>query len=39
VRYNGTIHHFVLLNPITDTPAVRSALQQAKMPSERSFTE
>jgi acetyl esterase len=29
VRYNGTIHDFVLLNPITDTPAVRSALQQA----------
>jgi acetyl esterase len=29
VRYNGTIHDFVLLNPITDTPAVRGALQQA----------
>ena len=29
VRYNGTIHDFVLLNPIADTPAVRGALQQA----------
>ena len=29
VRYNGTIHDFALLNPITDTPAVRAALAQA----------
>ena len=29
VRYNGTIHDFVLLNDLTDTPAVRGALQQA----------
>jgi acetyl esterase len=29
VRYNGTIHDFVLLNPIANTPAVRGALQQA----------
>ena len=29
VRYNGTIHDFVLLNALADTPAVRSALQQA----------
>ena len=28
VRYNGTIHDFVLLNALADTPAVRSALQQ-----------
>ncbi|MET0660192.1 MAG: alpha/beta hydrolase [Steroidobacteraceae bacterium] len=28
-RYNGTIHDFVLLNAIADTPAVRSALAQA----------
>jgi acetyl esterase len=28
-RYNGTIHDFVLLNALTDTPAVRGALQQA----------
>ena len=29
VRYNGTIHDFVLLNPITNTPALRAAIQQA----------
>src|SRR5262245_905795 len=29
VRYNGTIHDFVLLNAIADTPAVRSAMHQA----------
>jgi acetyl esterase len=29
LRYNGTIHDFVLLNAITDTPAVRGALRQA----------
>jgi acetyl esterase len=29
VRYNGTIHDFVLLNALTDTPAVRGALRQA----------
>jgi acetyl esterase len=29
VRFNGTIHDFVLLNAIADTPPVRSALQQA----------
>jgi acetyl esterase len=29
VRYNGTIHDFVLLNPLADTPAVRGAIGQA----------
>ncbi len=29
VRYNGTIHDFVLLNAIADTPAVRGAIHQA----------
>jgi acetyl esterase len=29
VRYHGTIHDFVMLNPITDTPAVRGAIEQA----------
>jgi len=29
VRYNGTIHDFVLLNPISETPAVRAAISQA----------
>lgn len=29
VRYNGTIHDFVMLNPLADTPAVRAAIAQA----------
>ncbi|MCI2416019.1 alpha/beta hydrolase [Saccharopolyspora sp. K220] len=29
VRYGGTIHDFVLLNPITETPAPRAAIAQA----------
>jgi len=29
VRYNGTIHDFVLLNALADTPAVRAAIAQA----------
>jgi hypothetical protein len=29
VRYGGTIHDFVLLNPITNTPAPRAAIAQA----------
>jgi len=29
VRYNGTIHDFMLLNPISDTPAVRGAVAQS----------
>src|SRR5262245_8245863 len=29
VRYNGTIHDFMLLNPIAHTPAVRAAVDQA----------
>ncbi len=29
VRYNGTIHDFMLLNPIANTPAVRAAVHQA----------
>lgn len=28
-RYLGTIHDFVMLNPITDTPAARGAIEQA----------
>jgi acetyl esterase len=27
-RYNGTIHDFVMLNPLAETPAVRAAIQQ-----------
>jgi acetyl esterase len=29
VRYHGTIHDFVMLNPITETPAARAAVDQA----------
>ena len=29
VRYNGTIHDFVLLNALADTPAARGAIGQA----------
>jgi acetyl esterase len=29
VRYNQTIHDFVMLNPLAETPAVRGAVQQA----------
>jgi acetyl esterase/lipase len=29
VRYGGTIHDFVMLNPITNTPAPRAAIAQA----------
>jgi len=29
VRHAGTIHDFVLLNPITQTPAPRAAISQA----------
>lgn len=29
VRYLGTIHDFVMLNPITETPAPRAAIRQA----------
>ncbi len=28
-RYIGTIHDFVMLNPITNTPAPRAAIKQA----------
>lgn len=28
-RYNGTIHDFVMLNPLAQTPAVRAAIDQA----------
>jgi acetyl esterase len=29
IRYNGTIHDFVMLNALADTPAVRGAIAQA----------
>lgn len=38
VRYNGTIHDFVLLNAIAETPAVRGAVQQATEAFRMAFT-
>jgi len=29
LRYNQTVHDFVMLNPLADTPAVRGAIRQA----------
>jgi acetyl esterase len=29
VRYNETIHDFMMLNPLADTPPTRGAIQQA----------
>jgi acetyl esterase len=29
VRYNGTMHDFVMLNPLADTPAARGAIAQS----------
>ena len=29
VQYHGTIHDFVMLNPISNTPAARGAIEQA----------
>jgi acetyl esterase len=31
VRYHGTIHDFVMLNPFTDDPAPRAAIEQASI--------
>lgn len=39
VRYGGTIHDFVLLNPITNTPAPRAAIAQAANFIKRAFGE
>ncbi len=39
VRYLGTIHDFVLLNPIADTPAPKSAIQLAVDNLQRVFAK
>jgi acetyl esterase len=31
VRYHGTIHDFVMLNPFTDDPASQAAIEQASI--------
>ena len=37
-RYLGTIHDFMMLNPIADTPAVRGAIDQASEMLRRELT-
>ena len=37
-RYLGTIHDFVMLNPITETPAPRAAIAQVSDTLRRVFT-
>lgn len=39
VRYAGTIHDFVLLNPITNTPAPRAAIAQAASFLQKAFEQ
>jgi acetyl esterase len=38
-RYNGTIHDFVMLNALADTPAARGAIAQASLPSGQRSAE
>jgi acetyl esterase len=38
-RYLGTIHDFVMLNPITDTPAPRGAIDQASRMLKKVFSD
>jgi acetyl esterase len=38
VRYHGTIHDFVMLNPITNTPATREAIEQASDMLKKTFS-
>jgi acetyl esterase len=38
VRYHGTIHDFVMLNPITNTPAARGAIEQASDMLKKTFS-
>lgn len=39
VRYLGTIHDFVMRNPITETPAPRAAIAQANETLRRFFAK
>jgi acetyl esterase len=38
VRYHGTIHDFVMLNPIANTPASRGAIDQASQSLKKSIS-
>jgi acetyl esterase len=39
LRYLGTIHDFVMLNAITDTPVARNAIAQANEALRNAFTK
>ncbi len=39
VRYSGTIHDFVMLNPIAETPATRAAIAQANEMLRKAFSK
>ena len=38
IRYVGTIHDFMMLNPIADTPAVLGAIDQASEMLKKALT-
>ena len=38
VRYHGTIHDFVMLNPIANSPASRGAIDQASQSLKKSMS-
>ena len=38
-RYHGTIHDFVMLNPIATTPAARGAIEQASHMLKTTLTD
>ena len=38
IRYIGTIHDFMMLNPIADTPAVLGAIDQASEMLKKALT-
>ena len=39
VRYHGTIHDFVMLNPFTDDPAPRAAIEQASIMLKKALSD
>jgi acetyl esterase len=39
VRYHGTIHDFVMLNPFTDDPAPRAAIEQASIMLKKTLSD
>ena len=37
VRYSGTIHDFVMLNPFSEVPSTKSAIKQGNEALKKSF--